>query len=294
VLNAIHDETLGSGEVPVFRVLDKQLDLEGFKLRELLQSMPSGLVSPNLATRNYILREDDRLSITLDGLRYCSRGAEALDLLGRSLAYLAERERPFIPSPSQSTLTVTSPEVQRDLRLSQSELRAVRVLVYLYSHQVWTTISGEGSDWSITVATEYVRRFRGVRDGGQFRRALDGESFDREVGQKAVVSQSVERTAEVVAAEVIERELNAHIAVAAKDLLGRETEITAHDVERWAGATSVTIRVRCGESWELRFLAEGRGRGLSPRDELNTKVYFIHNEVVREVRRGVFNSGPRG
>jgi hypothetical protein len=97
-----------------------------------------------------------------------------------------------------------------------------------------------------------------------------------------------------VSADVIERELNSHVTVAARDLLSRKDEITPADIEGWASSTGITIRVHCGESWEFRFLAEGRGRGLSPRDELNTKVYFIHNELAPQVRRDAFKSGPRG
>jgi hypothetical protein len=407
VLKAIHEATLDNGDLPSFRVLDKQLDLQGLKLRDLVQSMPPGLMRPDLAVNSYILREDDRLSVTLDGLRYCRGGTDALNLLGRALAYLAERERPFIPSPGGPPLTVTSSEIRRDLALTDDQIRQVRVLIYVYSHQSWTVISGQDGDWSITVATEYIRRFRGVQDGGEFLRALAGDSFDHrlesverqrvedqelqvaavrlranleelrrriqtalsthfywtdllasdvferyepaltrrpdvhrlvsdaflrfhELNQRVPLGEeilpdetfslagdaidaaegastslagladelaSAESSAgprQAVAADVIERELNAHVAVAAKDLLGREEEITAEDVKGWASTTGVTIRFRCGESWELRFLAEGRGRGLSPRDELNTKVYFLHNELVPQVRRDAFKSGPRG
>lgn len=180
VLNAIHDRTLDDGELPVFRVVDKQLDLEGLKLRELIESMPPALMQPDLTASPHILRDDDRLKVTLDGLRHCERGSEALDLLGQSLAYLAERERPFIPTSKQPTLTVTTSEIQRAVGLSDGQLRQARVLIYLYSHQSWTGMSGQHSDWSITVSPEYVRRFRGVRNGDQYLLALGGESFDHQ------------------------------------------------------------------------------------------------------------------
>jgi hypothetical protein len=407
VLNVVHEQTLHDGDLPSFRVLDKQLDLEGLKLRELILSMPPGLMRPDLAASSYIIRDDDRLSVTLDGLAFCRRGNAALNLLGRALAYLAERERPFIPSRDGPPLIVTSSEVRRDLGLTEDEVTQVRVLVYVYSHQSWTGISGLGREWSITVSTEYIRRFRGVQDGGEFLRALAGDSFDRRrepaerqrveeqelqvaavrlranleglrrrieaalsthlswtdplasdvferyepaltrrpdvhrlvsdafvrfrelnhrvpLGEEIMPDETLSLASDAVRAaerasaslaaladelasaessagpgqaplaEMIERELNAHVVIAAKDLLGREKEVTAEDVDGWAGTTGVTIRVRCGESWELRFLAEGRGRGLSPRDELNTKVYFIHNELVPQVQRGAFTSGPRG
>ena len=65
-------------------------------------------------------------------------------------------------------------------------------------------------------------------------------------------------------------------------------------MQEWAAITGITIRAHCGESWELSFLGEGRGRDLSPHDELNTKLYFLRNELIAKVRRGWFNSGPRG
>ena len=407
VLNAIHEQTLDNGDLPAFRVVDKQLDLEGLKLRELVESMPPGLMRPDLAVRPYILRDDDRLSVTLDGLTYCRGGTDALNLLGRALAYLAERERPFIPSPGGPPLVVASSEMRQDLALTDDQIRHARVLIYVYSHQSWTGISGQGGEWRITVATEYIRRFRGVQDGGEFLRALAGDSFDHrrepaerqrvedqelqvaavrlranleglrrridtalsthfywtdllasdvferyepaltrrpvvhrlvsdaflrfhELNQRVPLGEEIlpdetlslageavkaadrastslaeladeltsagnnTNVSPTVSAEVIERELNAHVAVGAKDLLGRENEITAGEVQAWADRTGITIRVCCGESWEFRFLAEGRGRGLAPRDELNTKVYFIHNELVPQVRRDAFKSGPRG
>jgi hypothetical protein len=192
VLDAIHDQTLDNGDLPSFRVLDKQLDLEGLKLREIIQSMPPGLIRPDLAVGSYILREDDRLAVTIDGLAYCRGGTDALNLLGRALAYLAERERPFIPSSGGPPLTVTSAEVLRDLALTEDQTSQVRVLIYLYSHQSWTGMSGQDGEWSITVATEYVRRFRGVQDGGEFLRALTGDSFDHRLGGEVVERQLVE------------------------------------------------------------------------------------------------------
>lgn len=179
VLNAIHERTLANGDLPSFRLLDKQLDLEGLKLRELVQSMPPGLMRPDVAVSSYILREDDRLSVTLDGLAaYCRSGTDALDLLARALAHLAERERPFNPDHDGPPLIVTSSELRRDLGLTANQIRQIRVLIYVYSHQSWTVISGQDQEWSITVATEYIRRFRGVQDGGEFLRALAGDSFD--------------------------------------------------------------------------------------------------------------------
>ena len=122
VLNAILDEMLDAADLPSFRVMDKKLDLQGQKLREVALSMPPGLMRPDMALRPHVLRDDDRLSVTLDGLAYCRSGAAALNLLGRALAYLADRERPFIPSDDRPYLTVTSAEIRQALDLSGDEI----------------------------------------------------------------------------------------------------------------------------------------------------------------------------
>lgn len=115
------------------------------------------------------------------------------------------------------------------------------------------------------------------------------------LGEAVTLPASGEATGtDMTVADAIERALNAHVAVAAKDLLNRDEDVTIAELRSWAATTGITVRTYCGESWELSFLAEGRGRGLSARDELNAKLYFIRNELVDKLRRGWFNAGPRG
>jgi hypothetical protein len=78
--------------------------------------MPRGLLRPDVATRGGFFREDDELMVTREGLRYCACGGEALDLLGRGLAYFAKREKPFVPSECQPELRLTSAEAARALQ----------------------------------------------------------------------------------------------------------------------------------------------------------------------------------
>jgi hypothetical protein len=87
-------------------------------------------------------------------------------------------------------------------------------------------------------------------------------------------------------AEAIERDLDAYVEVAATDLLGSDRELTAADVQGWAGKVEVTIRNRCNPAWAARFLAEGHG--LPPQDELNTKIHFIHDDLVAKIRADWF------
>jgi hypothetical protein len=178
VLNAVHEHLREGGRRPTFRELDKLLDLDGLALRPLAESMPAGLLLPVVASRGGMFRDEDELMVTREGLRYCEHGAEELDLLARSVAYLAKREKPFVPSDAQRELKVTSDELGPALGLTATELQQVRLMLQEYEWQASTSAgSQDRGPWWVTVACEYVRRFRGVRDGDQYLRALSGESF---------------------------------------------------------------------------------------------------------------------
>lgn len=188
VLDAIYGQARATGRRPLFRDLDKQLDLVGVKLRPLAESMPPGLLLPDVAPRGGSFRENDELMVTREGLRYCEDRDQALDLLGRSLAYLARREKPFIPTGDEPRLEVTSEQISGALGLSGTQVALTRLLLYEYEHQAWTSISGDGeSGWSMTVEAEYVRRFRGVRDGAQYLRAREGESFEHQLDEEEAI-----------------------------------------------------------------------------------------------------------
>jgi hypothetical protein len=177
VLNALFDHLWARGERVTFRELDKQLDIEGLELRPLAESMPPGLMLPVVASRGGFFRDDDQMMVARDGLPYCEHGSEALDLLGRALAYLAKREKPFVPTATERDLRITSQEMAHAVGLTVVELKRVRLIFEEYEWQARTSMGGDDQEWSVTVACEYVRRFRGVRDGDQYLRALSGESF---------------------------------------------------------------------------------------------------------------------
>jgi hypothetical protein len=146
--------------------------------------MPAGLLLPVVAHRGGFFREEDELMVTLEGLRYCEHGGEAFDLLGRSLGYIAKRERPFVPSANEPELEVTSTELGAAVGLTTTQCEQVRLMLDEYEWQARTRVWLEpsGGSWGLAVAAEYVRRFRGVRDGDQYMRARAGESFAAQLG----------------------------------------------------------------------------------------------------------------
>ena len=121
------------------------------------------------------------------------------------------------------------------------------------------------------------------------RRRVRPPAADTEASRTS--SQSVDPT-EHASVETILRELGAHVEVATTDLLPRGQDLTTAELQPWAGTTGVTIRNRCGRSLEGRFLAEGQGRGLTPLDELNTKLHFIQDDLSLKARGGHFATGP--
>jgi hypothetical protein len=188
VLDAVHEHFRASGRRVAFSELDKQLDLQGIALRPLAESMPPGLLLPVVASRGGFYRGSDELMVTREGLRYCTRGAEALDLLACGLAYLAKREKPFVPSASERELLVTSAQAASALHLTESELRQLLAMLHEYEHQVCPRSSSDDTGaWEIAVACEYVRRFRGIRDGDQYLRAREGESFAHQLDTEEAI-----------------------------------------------------------------------------------------------------------
>ena len=179
VLNRVFEHFMTQGERVPFPTVDKQLDQDGIALREHAESMPTGLLLPIVDSRGGFFRDDDQLMVTREALRYCEGGNGALDLLARTLAYFAKREKPFVPTDSTPKLIVTNVELEHALGLTVSQLQQVRLMLDEYE---WSAYSSQSSDdtlgtWSITIAREQVRRFRGVVDGQEYLRALGGESF---------------------------------------------------------------------------------------------------------------------
>jgi hypothetical protein len=143
-LNATHEQFRAHGQRVAFRALDKQLDLEGLTLRPLAESMPAGPLLPVVHSRGGFFRDEDQLMVTVAGRRYCEHRAEALDLIARTLGYLAKREKPFVPTDTQRELRVTSAELGKALALTTSQLEQVRLMLEAYEGHATTSAGSDG------------------------------------------------------------------------------------------------------------------------------------------------------
>ncbi len=175
VLDAAHGYFLEHGTPATFGQLDKLLDRDGVQLRPIAESMPPGLLVPDVSRRGGFFHADDELMVTVKGLRHCDDGLATLDLFPRVLAFMAKREKAFMPTSSQAELVIDSTAVGRELRLSGIELDRVRVLVQRFGSGTWIGANhGVGGDWRFTLDLEGVRRFRGIRNGNEYLLARDG------------------------------------------------------------------------------------------------------------------------
>jgi len=186
VLDAVCAYFRQQGKRAPFRVLDKQLDLDGFELRPAAESMPKGLLLPDVGYRGGFFRDDDELLVTVEGLRFCHGGKAMLDLLARAVGYMAERERPFVPSDEQPDLVITVREFGEELGLDSRELAQLWFLLHECEPHVWRRIGGTpGDPWEIAIDTANVRRFRGVRTGEAYLQARAAQSIGRQVQGRA-------------------------------------------------------------------------------------------------------------
>jgi hypothetical protein len=179
VLNSVHQYFLERGKPAPFWELDKLLDRQGVRLRQNAESLPRGLLTPDVTPRGGSFHSDDELMVTVEGLRYCDGGMATLDLLARVLAFMAKLEKAFMPTPTQLQPVVHAAEVQEALGLSPVELETVRLLV---NQLEWRSLNGAWhdmkGDWTFTLDPEGVRRFRGIRDGSEYLLARAGsQSF---------------------------------------------------------------------------------------------------------------------
>ena len=92
--------------------------------------------------------------------------------------------------------------------------------------------------------------------------------------------------AERVSARQIERELRDIDEVAATDLLDRDDDPMAAEVAELTGKADVTIRSHGGSSYAAVF--RGKGRGLSARDELNSKIAYVLDDLVPKAQGNLF------
>jgi hypothetical protein len=176
VLNAVYRHFLEEAKRAPFRQLDKELDRAGIELRKNAESMPPGLLTPDVRPRGGFFYADDELMVTLEGIRYCDGGHEALDLIARVLADMARREKAFMPTADQPDLMVRSEEVAETLGLSPLEVAQARHLLDMFEPHVWVSANwAHSGEWTVTLELERARRFRGVENGDEYLLARTGE-----------------------------------------------------------------------------------------------------------------------
>jgi hypothetical protein len=151
VLNAVCVYFFQQGKPVTFRLLDELLDREGVPLRKNAESMPRGLLMPDVARRGGFFLPEDELMVTVEGLRHCEGGMSALDLLARVLAFMAEREKAFMPTSTQPDMVIRAGEVAKELGLSTLEIEQARFLINQFEPRAWTGAThGPDGDWSFT------------------------------------------------------------------------------------------------------------------------------------------------
>lgn len=166
LLNAIWQGFRREGQWPSYLGIDQLLDREGLAVRPLIESMPPGLMTPDLSTRRwqYSPRSNDELRVQVEGLRYCKDTEGELQLLARLVRYLADRERTFeLPSLSApEPLVVASTEARADLGLSDDEVARAYGLLTTFAWDVLDGGGGNPGEWSFQIDVENVRQYRSV------------------------------------------------------------------------------------------------------------------------------------
>ena len=152
---------------PKYVGVEKKLSDGGLNLRQLTESMPSGLMIPDVHVRPFVWtpQGNDELRVELHGLRYCSNAGSELALLARVARYFADREKVFDVGPlsAPAGLNITSAEVQNDLRLSDEQTQLVyRVIT---NFRIGTSGSSGPDPWSCTIDIEEIRRYRDIETG---------------------------------------------------------------------------------------------------------------------------------
>lgn len=150
---------------PKYAGVEKKLSDEGLNLRQLINSMPAGLMIPDVQNVPFVWtpQGNDELRVTLHGLRYCSNATAALELLARVVRYFADRERVFdigsLSAPAK--LVVTSDQVRRVLDLTDTEVQLVGGMVTDFHVGIYGATTSRGQ-WDCTIDIEDVRRYREV------------------------------------------------------------------------------------------------------------------------------------
>ena len=142
------------------------LDREGLQVRPLVESMPPGLMLPDIQamSHQWFPRANDELRVQIAGLAYCDDTEADLELITRAVRYLADRERAYVlPSLSNpQPLLVSSDELRTHLGLTDEQAERVYGLLTTFEWRVLDGGGGNPQQWSYQIDVEEVRRYRNV------------------------------------------------------------------------------------------------------------------------------------
>ena len=172
LLNVIWQAFRREGNWPSYFGVDQVLDREGLKVRPLVESMPSGLMLPDIQamSQQWFPRANDELRVQIAGLPYCDDTEADLQLVTRAVRYLADREREYVlPSlSSPEPLLVSSNELRTDLDLTEEDAERVYALLTTFEWRVLDGGGGNPQQWSYQIDVEEVRRYRDVRTPSEY------------------------------------------------------------------------------------------------------------------------------
>jgi hypothetical protein len=184
LLNAIWSSFRHEHQWPKFVGIDQLLDRDGLDARELIASMPPGLMVPDVQAMSHMYRPNgnDELRVKVPALQYCEDTEPDMDLLARLVGYIADRERVFVlPSLSEPTpLIVTSEEARLDLGLTGNEVARAWALLSTFETRLWGG-GGNPEAWSLQIDIEEARRYRDV------------DTPEKYIAARAVLDQPPER-----------------------------------------------------------------------------------------------------
>ena len=169
-LSVIYEAFRADCDWPTFQHLSScvwgELEVEARDL--YYQLSERDLVRPRATPdRDYQLRDDTQVAVSLRGLMYLSDAAEDLAHFVAVVRYIAERAAKFRPSTSTEVdrLEVTGEEVRLELGLQHEDSALARVGI-LIREEAWTfrtTFSRLNSGaWSLHIEPEKARQYRDI------------------------------------------------------------------------------------------------------------------------------------
>lgn len=171
LLEAIWNAFCSEKTWPTYIGVNKKLNEKGLDVRQLIETMPSGLMIPDAQARPFVWtpQGNDQLRVTLVGLSYCPSAHAGLNLLARVARYFADREKAFdigsLSAPAE--LVITSTETQRMLGLTDEEAQLVCGMITSF-HVGTRGSSVSRGQWACTIDIEDVRRYRAVENADDF------------------------------------------------------------------------------------------------------------------------------